>query len=105
MDNDDIERMLNLHPLTVFSKLASENPTSKLYQKCLQNEIDTAAETLGDNLRDEQLMFLEHLIDNLPEHRIRSDTKEGRDIAIKVNVIKRIFAAVRKLREKRSRGW
>ena len=46
MDDNEMKRLIETHPLTVFSKLVADNPDSKVYRQCLDNEIRNVAESL-----------------------------------------------------------
>lgn len=95
LDGEEIEKMLSLHPLTVFSKLVDENPESKLYQQCLENEISKAADSIIENMGEEQIAFFEGIISLVPDN-FGDDDKE---IAMKLRVIKRIFEAVHRKKD------
>ena len=105
MDDDgDMERMVDLHPLNVFAKLSQENPESKLYRQCLQNEIDMAAEALDEKMDERQFLVLEHIVNHVPEERLRN-SDGGEELTMRLDVLKRIFSEVRKRKAKRSPEW
>lgn len=93
MDREEVEKMLQTHPLTVFSRLAHDDPSNKVYQQCLAAEIDEAATTLMENLNDLQFSLLEHVLKILPERN------GGDDEAIRINVIRKVIAEVRRRKE------
>lgn len=99
MGDEEMNRMLETHPLTVFSKLAYGDPGNKVYQKCLENEILEAARSLSENLSDDRIRFVERIIGMFPEKIERDpDDPETRDIAMRMEVIRRIFAEIRRIR-------
>lgn len=105
MNDGDMDNLLERHPLTVFSRLAYDEPDNKVYRQCLENEIQNAAESLSDSIGDAQIVFIEHMLDALPAMRERkppSDDEERemlKDIEMKVDVIRRIMNAIRKIHE------
>ena len=102
MDDNEIEKMLESHPLTVFSKLVSDDPNNKVFKKCLDNEIESAAKQLAENVGEDQLVVIEHIINLVPDDASMvagiAGNKEMREVALKVSIIKRILAAVKKVK-------
>lgn len=100
MDDNEIEKMVATHPLTVFSKLVADNPDNKVYQKCLDNEVHNAAESLAEYVAVEQLEMIECIMSNLPDGVVKTDDEKLNDMLINVNAIRRIIAEVRRIK-----GW
>lgn len=105
MNDDDISRMVDTHPLSVFAKLADEDPKNKHYQQCLDYEIELAAQNMLDNMEIEQIEFIEHIVNMIPEnleisgHRIASES-EIKSVLKRLHIIKRVFAKVHELNKR-----
>ena len=100
MDDNELEKMVATHPLTVFSKLVADNPGNKVYQTCLDNEVHNAAESLAEYVAVEQLEMIECIMSNLPDGVVKTDNKEFNDMLMNADIIRRVIAEVRRIK-----GW
>ena len=98
MDDNEIEKMIATHPLTVFSKLVADNPDNKVYQKCLDNEVHNAAESLSERVAVEQLEMIESILSYLPNGVFKTDDEELNDMLMNADIIRRIIAEVRRIK-------
>ena len=98
MDDDEMEKMIATHPLTVFAKLVADNPENKVYQQCLDNEIRTAAESLSEHVPVEQLEIIEHILSVLPDGMLRTENNELNEMLMNAGIIKRIIAEVKRIK-------
>ncbi len=100
MDDNEMEKMLATHPLTIFSKLVAEEPNNKVYQQCLEGEIHNAAESLAEHVGIEQLEFIEHVLSAIPDCDIRTENEELNEVFMNASIIKRIIAEVKRIKNK-----
>lgn len=100
MDDNELEKMVATHPLTVFSKLVADNPGNKVYQQCLDNEVHNAAESLAEYVAVEQLEMLEYILSCIPDGVVKTDNKEFNDMLMNADIIRRIITEIRRIK-----GW
>ena len=100
MDDNEIEKMVATHPLTVFSKLVADNPDSKVYRQCLDNEIRNVAESLSECVAVEHLEMIERILSCIPNGVFHTDDDELNDMLVNADAIRRIIAEVRRIK-----GW
>ena len=100
MDDNEMKRLIETHPLTVFSKLVADNPDSKVYRQCLDNEIRNVAESLSECVAVEHLEMIEHILSCIPNGVFHTDDDELNDMLVNADAIRRIIAEVRHIK-----GW
>ena len=100
MDDNELEKMVATHPLTVFSKLVADSPDNKVYQQCLDSEVHNAAESLAEYVAVEQLEMLEYILRCIPDGVVKTDDKEFSDMLMNAAIIRRVIAEVRRIK-----GW
>ena len=96
--DDDLNRMIDTHPLTVFSKLLAENPENKVYRQCLDSEVKTAAESLSEHLSAEQIEVFDRIVGILPDELLVNADGEIGELFINVSVMRKILAEVRRIK-------
>lgn len=100
MDDNELEKMIATHPLTVFSKLVAESPGNKVYQQCLDSEVHNVAESLSECVVAEQLEMIERILGCIPDGVAKTDDKEFSDMLMNAAIIRRVIAEVRRIK-----GW
>jgi len=102
MNEDDINKMIATHPLTVFSKLVADSPGNKVYQLCLDKEINQAAMALVEKLPPEMIACLERLFSSLPEHPANLEylDDEMKDLLMSASIVRKVLAKAREIRQK-----
>ena len=98
MDDSELEKMVATHPLTVFSRLVADNPENKVYQKCLDNEVHNAAESLSECVAVEQLEMIECILSNIPNGVVKTDDDEFSEMLMNADIIRRIIAEVKRIK-------
>lgn len=100
MDDNELEKMIATHPLTVFSKLVADSPDNKVYQQCLDSEVHNVAESLSECVVAEQLEMIEYILRCIPDGVVKTDDKEFSDMLMNAAIIRRVIAEVRRIK-----GW
>ena len=98
MDDNELEKMVATHPLTVFSKLVADNPDNKVYQQCLDSEVHNVAELLSECVNVEQLEMLEYILSCIPDGVVKTDNKEFNDMLMNADIIRRIITEIRRIK-------
>lgn len=94
MDGEEIDKYVESLPISIFMRLHHENPQNKVYQKCLEQEIDNTSNEFIASLGLEQIVGLE-VIFTILEHAINAmGIDEHDDKLMRIRMMRKIFDAI-----------
>ena len=100
LNNDEIDKMVDSHPLNVFSKLSNEDPGNALYQKCLDDEIKLAAKGFMEACGHE-LPFMEMVVEMIEQRANEDASVIDEESRIRMKTIKKIFAEIHRMQDEK----
>lgn len=63
LNGSELDKQIENHPLSVFTKLYADDKNNRVYKECLENEIETAINQLSKETNIEMIMFFKNILD------------------------------------------
>lgn len=98
---DDLKNFIENHPISVFMRLNDESPQNKVYQKCLEQEVDNITDEFIATVGLEQVMILEAIF-KIMEGMVEAAVFKGQEVdTTPLRIMRKIFDAVHKKVDKK----
>ena len=63
LNGSELDKQIENHPLSVFTKLYADDKNNKVYKECLENEIETAINQLSKETNIEMIEFFKNILE------------------------------------------